>query len=408
MPRKRTNRPAYRHYRPKNLAVVRIDGKDHYLGPYGSEASYERYHRLIAEWLARSASGVVPASAGLPAPPALTISELIWRYWQFVRAYYRKNDEPTSEQHCIRSALRPLRRLFGRTTASEFGPKSLKIVREDMVASGLCRTTINKYVHRIKRLFAWGVEQELIDVRIYQALATVRGLAKGRTAAAERPPVRPVTPEQINATLPHVSPVLRAMIRFQRLTGCRPTEACLLRPCDVDLSGQVWCYRPASHKTEHHGMERWIFIGTAAQQVLQPFLDRAADAFCFSPQGAHGKWLRQSSASRRPGNRYTSASYRRAIARGCEIAFDMPKELRVIPKNVSVDERARLEAEAASWRQEHCWAPNQLRHLRGTEIRGQFGLEAAQVVLGHARADVSQLYAERNVALAKEIARQSG
>ena len=24
--------PKYRHYRPKNLAVVRINGKDHYLG----------------------------------------------------------------------------------------------------------------------------------------------------------------------------------------------------------------------------------------------------------------------------------------------------------------------------------------------------------------------------------------
>jgi hypothetical protein len=24
--------PKYRHYKPKNLAVVRLDGKDHYLG----------------------------------------------------------------------------------------------------------------------------------------------------------------------------------------------------------------------------------------------------------------------------------------------------------------------------------------------------------------------------------------
>jgi len=64
MPRPRTNRPAYRHYRPKNLAVVRIDGKDHYLGPYGSEASYERYHRLIADWLAHSGSATVTCPRG--------------------------------------------------------------------------------------------------------------------------------------------------------------------------------------------------------------------------------------------------------------------------------------------------------------------------------------------------------
>jgi hypothetical protein len=227
MTRKRTKCPAYRHYKPKDLAVVRIEGKDHYLGGYGSEASYERYHRLVAEWLARSCTVTVPSTAALPTPPSLTISELIWRYWEFVRAYYRKNDAPTSEQHCIRSALRPLRRLFGRTPVCQFGPKSLKLVREHMIAAGWCRPTINKNIHRVKRLFAWGVEQEVVDVRIHQALTTVRGLARGRSSAAERPPVRPVTPEQINAALPYLSPILRTMIQFQRLTGCRPIEVCL-------------------------------------------------------------------------------------------------------------------------------------------------------------------------------------
>jgi site-specific recombinase XerC len=42
------------------------------------------------------------------------------------------------------------------------------------------------------------------------------------------------------------------------------------------------------------------------------------------------------------------------------------------------------------------WHPNQLRHTTATKVREQFGLEAAQVVLGHSRADVTQVYAERN------------
>ena len=42
--------PSYRHYRPKGLGVVRLDGRDIYLGPHGSEESVERYNRLIAEW----------------------------------------------------------------------------------------------------------------------------------------------------------------------------------------------------------------------------------------------------------------------------------------------------------------------------------------------------------------------
>lgn len=54
------------------------------------------------------------------------------------------------------------------------------------------------------------------------------------------------------------------------------------------------------------------------------------------------------------------------------------------------------------------WHPNQLRYLRGTEVRKGFGLEAAQVVLGHARADVTQVYAERDLALALGVAARTG
>lgn len=42
------------------------------------------------------------------------------------------------------------------------------------------------------------------------------------------------------------------------------------------------------------------------------------------------------------------------------------------------------------------WSPNQLHHLGATKIRAAHGLEAAQVLLGHARADVTQIYAERD------------
>jgi uncharacterized OB-fold protein len=38
--------PKYRHYKPKTLAVVRIDGRDAYLGQYDSP---ERDHRAIGE-----------------------------------------------------------------------------------------------------------------------------------------------------------------------------------------------------------------------------------------------------------------------------------------------------------------------------------------------------------------------
>ena len=54
------------------------------------------------------------------------------------------------------------------------------------------------------------------------------------------------------------------------------------------------------------------------------------------------------------------------------------------------------------------WSPNRLRHTAATEIRRQFGLEAAQVTLGHATADVTQVYAERDLAKAVAIMREVG
>ena len=46
--------------------------------------------------------------------------------------------------------------------------------------------------------------------------------------------------------------------------------------------------------------------------------------------------------------------------------------------------------------------------MTATRVRKEFGLEAAQVLLGHSRADVTQVYAERNEALAVEVAAKIG
>jgi site-specific recombinase XerC len=54
------------------------------------------------------------------------------------------------------------------------------------------------------------------------------------------------------------------------------------------------------------------------------------------------------------------------------------------------------------------WHPNQLRHSFATEARRRFGLEAAQVSLGHAAADVTQVYAERDLTLAARVAAEIG
>jgi site-specific recombinase XerC len=64
--------------------------------------------------------------------------------------------------------------------------------------------------------------------------------------------------------------------------------------------------------------------------------------------------------------------------------------------------------EIEAWRKAHRWHPNQLRHLFVTVVRKAHGLEAAQVLRGHTRAEVTQVYAERNAEPAARVADQVG
>jgi integrase len=83
-----------------------------------------------------------------------------------------------------------------------------------------------------------------------------------------------------------------------------------------------------------------------------------------------------------------------SVCNGCEVAFGMPEDL--------------TKEQRRAWRIQHVWAPNQLRHTAATQIRRQFGLEAAQITLGHTRADVTQIYAERDERKAADIMLQVG
>jgi len=276
-----------------------------------------------------------------------------------------------------------------------------------MIELGHSRRYINDCIDRIRRMFRWGVAKELIPPATSQALGAVRSLAKHRSEAREPGPVRPVDDDTIEATLPFLPPIVADMVRFQRLTSCRPGDVCLVRPGDVDLSGEVWLYRPSTHKTEHHDHDRVICIGPQAQDVLRPYLLRDQGAYCFSPVESERRRNLAKRASRKSpmtppqaqrqlkkaprcsaGERYTTASYRRAIQR-------------------AVDRINRQQKKQGQPQLER-WSPNRLRHTAATEIRRQFGLEAAQVALGHSSADVSQIYAERDLTLAQEIARRVG
>ncbi len=418
MPRLSNSLPKYRKHLGSGQAVVTLSGRDFYLGPHNTKASKLEYDRLIGEWLANGRK----LSTGLSND--LTVSELLLRYWEHAKGYYRKNGKPTQEISALKSALRPVRELYGSRPAVEFGPLALEAVRQRMIDSGWSRTGINRAVSRIRRVFRWAVCKELLPSAIHQALASMDGLRKDRSDAPEGSPIAPVRDAIVKATTEHLSPIVADMVRLQRLTGMRPGEVCIVRPCDIDRSGEVWKYRPEEHKTEHHGRDRTIFIGPKAQAILLRYLARDSVMYCFRPidseakrrAEAHEKRKTPISCGNRPGTnrkrkpkctageRYDTNSYRRAINRACDKAFPHPT-LGYKMCSSFTDAQKR---ELRKWQSEHHWSPNQLRHTAATEIRKQHGLEAAQVILGHSQLGVTQVYAERDDAKGIEVARAIG
>ena len=428
MPKLKENQvPSYRLHKQSGQAVVTLNGKDVLLGRHGSAESKAEYRRLTAEWMA--SKGVPPSVTGAD----LTVSELILAYWRHAKTYYRRLD-------LYKLALRPLRQLYGHTRAADFGPRSLKAVVHEMTQLGWVRTSINKHAARIKSVFKWAVGNEMVPASVYHGLLAVSGLTRGRSDAKESEPVRPVPEDFVEAVLPHLSRQVRSMVELQLLTGARPGEICSMRGCDVDTSGTVWVYKPDSHKTQHLGHDRLIYLGPRARAIVEQYLQPNPLARLFSAAEAEAERravrharretpagvgnVPGSNRSRRPkrppGGCYTVASYRRAIARACERAFEMPVELleprsakavgaeSKLPKGEQEQRRKDRAAKRRAWRAAHVWHPHQLRHNAATRLRKEYGLEAAQVILGHKSLSVTEIYAEKNVEAARRIMAEVG
>ncbi len=377
--------PMYRLHRPTGQAVVRLEGRDHYLGSHGTPESRKRYDRLIAEWLTRSTS---PPATGdqfsTAASPAATIDEVVLAFWTHAETHYRDpQGSPTAELGNLRDAIRPLRRLYGGTKAAEFGPLALRAVREELVRSGLARSTVNARINRIRRIFRWAASVELVPPSVSQALQTVTGLQRGRTTAPEPPAIRPVALEHVQATLPELPVPVAAMVQVQLLCGCRTEEVLSMRRAELRTDVQPWEYRPTSHKNSWRGQERVIFLGPQCQQILAAFLvSGRPDEFLFrpgcrpAPPSKRKKSVDNRRNATRQSDRYDRRSYRQAIVRASQRSGIPP------------------------------WTPLQLRHTAATTIRERFGVEAAQVILGHSRVETTEIYAEKSLNTARRTARR--
>ena len=174
--------PSYCKHKQSGQAVVYLDNREVLLGVHGTAASREKYNRLIGEWLANG-------RALLAAAADVVILHVIQRFWDHARKYYvRPDGTPSNEQRNFADVLRVLKKSYGRLPAAEFSPLKLKAVREEMIRLGWCRTNINRQIDRLKHVFKWSAENELVPPSVYHRLQAVARLKAGRSEARESEP----------------------------------------------------------------------------------------------------------------------------------------------------------------------------------------------------------------------------
>ena len=370
--------PKYRKHSTRDKAFVEVSGKRTYLqGAYDSPESREHYGQILADLVAKprargSAEGLPRATPWKTPAVSITLGELAGRWLTHL-----EQTGQGSEYHHARGLCCKISQAEAATPASEFGPKALKAVRERMIADEWTRGYVNDQVQRLRRMFRFAVEEELVPAGVWEALKAVAGLKKGRTVAPEGRDVLPASLRDVALAARRASPTVRAMIFTQWWTGMRSHHLCSMRPADIDFTSfdDVWVYVPQRHE-KGRGKTLVVTIGPRVQRLLRRRVNRGEERPIFSPHDACREAGREPSGEVREA--YDPNSYRQAVVRACHRADIKP------------------------------FHPHQLRHSAATNVRRVAGLEAAQAVLGHDRIDVTQIYAEKDLQLAVDAARKLG
>jgi len=376
--------PAMRLHKQSGQARIRINGREHRLGPFGSAEAQVRYDQLLAAYLASGRTSVEAAAHATqraaptpdPDPADLTIGDLCVRWLKTIQD--DRDDWKSSSKYqgalAAARALRPVAKM----PARDFGPRQLIEVRATLARTPVVqrfrdgttgaprprsRSYVNETVGRIVQMFRWAVPLELVPPDKAAGLREIPRLKPGELSAVAESTERTAVDDQaVEAILSHLTGPMRALVQFLRLTGCRPSEGAILRMADVARRADgAWEYRPQRHKNKWRGQGRVIFIGPKAQAVIIEILGRRGpDAYVFDPRLAVQSRRRRAETipmanpktPARVRDHYDAAAIRRAIQRACDQA-KQPK-----------------------------WFPYMLRYARSGEVRRRHGDHAAQGTLG--------------------------
>jgi integrase len=364
-----------------------MDGKTYWLGEYGSMEAQAEYDRVIS-FLVRTGypapstrSPLIKRETRSPvsAPKQITVKDLITKFTQWSKTYYRHPDGSSTREHQnFLHVTRPLQEMFGGCPIAEFGPAKLLLFRDELIKRDLARNTINAMLRRLKQIVRWGVPRELVPIDVHSRLLTVEPLQPNRGGKETSGSRGSVEWSLVQQVLPHLPKLLQAFCTVAYFSGARVGELSKLTTRMLDRTQEVWVASLSEHKNRHKGKSRRIFFGPRAQAALLPWLmPDDPDAVIFSPRRVDERQEKRQ-GKRLPGIIYSrcglSQCLKRAIARAAVPSFTLA----------------------------------QLRHSCAVKITNSCGIEATRQVLGHSSVEMSRHYAQDADQAAREAAKTIG
>jgi len=365
-PRRSKRIPSHRRH-ATGQGVVTLGGKDFYTGVWGTPKSEQRYRELIGEWISNDRKILPAPKKATVEDLGISVAELCLRFTNWARSAYSGDDgERRPEFAVLERTAKRVSELFGLIPAATFSRKHFHQLRDEFIRARLARSYVNFRMQRVKTIFTWGANRELIPFEVAARIAAIPKLKPGEEGVRETAKVEPVSSEIVEKTLPHLRPQLQAFVRILRLTGARSGELCILRPCDLTPTDdpEVHLYRPSKHKTQMH-QSREIFIGPQARKILAPYLEGVAPT----------EYVFRAARKKRP----------------------------LDPQDVG--QAVKWAADKAKVKR---WHVHRLRHAKLSEERQAGNIDVAQLLAGHSSSTMTERYARPDVSKAIEATKKRG
>jgi integrase len=301
----------------------------------------------------------------------LTVGELVQRYLAHAEVYYRDSDgKQTGEAANMEAALKVwfTFHISPDLPINHFSKHDLRVVQQAMIDDERCRRYINQTISRIRRMFVWAVEEDIIEDTIDDALASrvlgvfesVKSLKAGRSKAVEKKPIQSVSLEDVRDTLPYLKPKARDACELMLRTGARVSEILRLTVGEIVKHEGDWYAVPEKHKNAWRGHGRALPLDQAAMRIVRRNIDR--NLF-----GKHND--KQVLFPSRSGKSYSVHGFRSVLKAAIERA-NRDRDTHKVPQ----------------------WRPQQVRHTTAEIARALSGLEDTQALLGHRSRAMTEHY----------------